>query len=285
MKLLVLAVVASMAVGCVSQRELDNQRTLYRRAQEQIADLQARLEEANARIAALQARGAAGDPDMEARLAKALADRDAMRKSLEEAMSRLEAASKVGPVLPVEVDAELRELASQFPDLMEYDPTRGMIRFKSDLTFALGSTEVRPQAVDALRRLAGVLGRGEATKFEARIVGHTDNVRISRPATRQQHPTNWHLSVHRAIAVKDVLEQGGVPAPRLQVAGYGEYHPIVPNPARGGAERNRRVEIYLVPATYTGIGEEPAPAEEMAPAAAPAPREEAPAPADDFPLK
>jgi chemotaxis protein MotB len=161
-----------------------------------------------------------------------------------------------------------------------------MIRFKSDMTFALGSTDVKPQAREALGRLAQVLNQGAATKYEARIVGHTDNVRISRPGTKQQHPTNWHLSVHRAIAVKDVLEDGGVASPRLQVAGYGEYHPIVPNPARGGAERNRRVEIYLVPATYTGIGEDAPPEREAAPTprnAEPAPR--AMEPADDFPLK
>ena len=35
--------------------------------------------------------------------------------------------------------------------------------------------------------------------------------------------------------------------PRGQVAGYGEYRPIVPNAAKGGAEQNRRVEIFLVP--------------------------------------
>jgi chemotaxis protein MotB len=286
MKLAMLALVAFLAVGCVAQREVDNQRTLYRRAQEQIADLQARLEEAQARIAALQARGGQTDPDMEARLAKALADRDAMRKSLEEAMAKLSSAGGMGPisVLDVGTSSELRELVSQFPDLMEFDEQRGMIRFKSDMTFALGSTEVRPQAREALKRLAQVLERGEAQKYEARIVGHTDNVRIGRADTRAKHPTNWHLSVHRAIAVKDVLEGAGVPPARMQVAGYGEYHPIVPNAARGGAERNRRVEIYLVPATYTGLSEA-APAEREEAPAPPAPAPRATEPVEDVPLK
>ena len=31
----------------------------------------------------------------------------------------------------------------------------------------------------------------------------------------------------------------------MSVAGYGEYRPVVPNTA-GGAEANRRVELYLV---------------------------------------
>ena len=39
----------------------------------------------------------------------------------------------------------------------------------------------------------------------------------------------------------------GVDPTRILVAGYGEFHPIVPNPAKGGAAENRRVELILVP--------------------------------------
>ena len=43
-----------------------------------------------------------------------------------------------------------------------------------------------------------------------------------------------------------VLGQNGVTSSRLGVMGYGEYRPRVPNPASGGSEANRRVEIFLV---------------------------------------
>jgi len=48
--------------------------------------------------------------------------------------------------------------------------------------------------------------------------------------------------------VKDVLQNAGVSPTRMSVAGYGEYRPIVPN-GPGGAEANRRVEIFLVERT------------------------------------
>ena len=57
-----------------------------------------------------------------------------------------------------------------------------------------------------------------------------------------------HLSAHRAISVRDALVGDGVSANRMQIAGYGEFRPIVPN-GPNGAAANRRVEIYLTPLT------------------------------------
>ena len=84
-----------------------------------------------------------------------------------------------------------------------------------------------------------------ARDFDVMIVGHTDNVRIS-PGTAKTHPTNWHLSVHRAVSVLFELNRDGINFDRMGVMGYGEFRPRVPNPERGGAEANRRVEIFLV---------------------------------------
>ena len=50
----------------------------------------------------------------------------------------------------------------------------------------------------------------------------------------------------RVVAIND-----GIAPTRVQVAGCGEYRPIVTNPAKGGAAQNRRVEIFLVPMTNT----------------------------------
>lgn len=280
--MVLLGVIAFSSFGCVSQSLYDQQRTLYRKSQEQVADLQARLEEANARIKALQEALKEPNPDLLDKLQKAIADRDAMNKKLAEAMARLEAAGKIGPVLPRELDQALKDLAASDPNLMEYDPALGMVRFKSDLTFASGSTDVSPQAAASLQRLAEILKQPIAQKYEARIVGHTDNQRIGRPETKAKHPTNWHLSVHRSIAVKDVLEKAGVPSGRLGVAGYGEYRPIVANGPKGAAQ-NRRVEIYLVPNTYSGPGNAAPPEAPAAEERAPAPPPPAPAPVDNTP--
>lgn len=264
--MLLMAAMATVgATGCVAQREADDLRTLYRKSQEQIIDLQAQLEEANARIAALQ--GAGMD---QAQLAELMAERDRLRAALADAEARLrEAGQQVA--LPEPLDAALRELAGQYPELMEYDAARGMVKFRSDLTFPLGSAEVGPQARTTLNRLAEVLRSPAAAGYEVRIVGHTDAVPVSNPATKAKHPNNWYLSAHRAISVRDVLEQAGVEPTRLGVAGYGQYRPVVPNDSRGQAEQNRRVEIYLLqmPMTPTATGTSGPNLAEQAPAAQP----------------
>jgi hypothetical protein len=55
-----------------------------------------------------------------------------------------------------------------------------------------------------------------------------------------------HLSVHRAIAVRDALVGDGVAPARFSVMGYGEYRPVAAN-GRNGSPENRRVEVFLTP--------------------------------------
>ena len=236
---MILATVAMVAVGCVAQREADDLKTLYRNSQEQVVDLQERLAEAQARIAALM--GEAGS-ESDA-LASAIAERDRLRAALDEAEARLRNASAV--MLPPELDDALSRLAEANPQLMSYDAERGMVKLRSDLTFALGSAQVSAGASNTLGSLATIFNSPSASRYEVRVVGHTDNVPIKNVGTREKHPTNWHLSVHRAIAVMQVLAKAGVPNTRMSVAGYGEFQPAVPN-GTGGAEANRRVELYLV---------------------------------------
>ena len=105
---------------------------------------------------------------------------------------------------------------------------------------------LKAEAAATLAMLADILNAEEASAFELRVIGHTDNVPVERPRTKALHPTNVHLSVHRAISVRGALVEAGVEPMRIQVAGYGEFRPIVPNGAKGAAA-NRRVELLLVP--------------------------------------
>ena len=123
-----------------------------------------------------------------------------------------------------------------------------MLRFRSDLTFNSGSDQVRDGARQALSSLANVIRNDTNMNYELQIVGHTDSEPISS-GTAQRHPTNTHLSVHRAIAVKQALVSLGVPAQRVLVSGWGEYRPTVPNTATGNTPQNRRVEIFFRPET------------------------------------
>ncbi len=129
----------------------------------------------------------------------------------------------------------------------DYDPATGLSRFRTDILFDLGSDAVRPEAEPILKEFASSATAGAARGLKILIVGHTDDQNIVRPETAVKHPTNWHLSTDRADAVILRLLQLGVEPDRIAAMGYSEFHPL----ERGGAEqarqRNRRVELYVVP--------------------------------------
>ena len=150
-------------------------------------------------------------------------------------------------VLPEVLDSALKRFAAQYPSAVDYDSTRGTVKWKSDLLFALSSDVVKDSAKTALAGFAEIMSSSAAADFDAIVVGHTDNIPIKRDSTRQAHPTNWHLSVHRAISVSDVLQTDGVPATRIGVMGYGEFRPLLANDSEENRAKNRRVEIHLVP--------------------------------------
>ncbi len=149
--------------------------------------------------------------------------------------------------LPVEVSSALEDFAAN-NDMVEYDSERGMVKFKSDLLFELGSDTVTAKAAEAVKQFCSILNTNAAKDLDIIVAGHTDDVRISREATRAAHPTNRHLSSHRAISVVRVMESDGIDSQRLSTRGFGEYRPIAPNaPGKKGNANNRRVEIFLVP--------------------------------------
>ena len=133
---------------------------------------------------------------------------------------------EIGP-LPADVQAALARLASQYPDQITFDAGTGMLRFDSDLTFNPGKDAVKEDGANSLAALAMILDTPSAEGFELVIMGHTDDVQPKY--SRNAHPTNMHLSVHRAIAVRDVLVGSGITPDRVQVAGWGEYRPLIPN--------------------------------------------------------
>jgi chemotaxis protein MotB len=49
-----------------------------------------------------------------------------------------------------------------------------------------------------------------------------------------------------------LTESAGLPAVRFTAAGYGEYHPLVPNDTREHRALNRRVEIHILSSSSVG---------------------------------
>lgn len=241
--------VISGSVGCVAQKAYDDAIAENRTLTSRNAELASRLRDVEQTAGSLRA-NTSGTADALGRLRdenstlrQELAGAQSTITRLEEQLGDLEFAG-----LDPTTDAALRRLAERFPSLVAYDADRGLIRFASDLTFDSGSAVVKDTARPSLEALAQVLRTPEAAAYDTLIVGHTDSQRVSA-STQQRHPSNMHLSVHRAIAVRDALEGLGVQAPRMQAAGWGEFRPAVPNTPTGNTPANRRVEILLVPST------------------------------------
>ena len=106
-------------------------------------------------------------------------------------------------------------------------------------TFESGRAELNADAQQVLARFADVLVK---TELDARVEGHTDDVPIASP----RYSSNWELSTARASGVVAVLVGRGVDPVRLSAAGYGQFHPRVPNVTSANRAQNRRVDIVLV---------------------------------------
>jgi chemotaxis protein MotB len=254
-KLSTVLVVLGMSVGmgfvggCNSQmKDLENRNRIQ---QARITDLESQLQAAQLQLDQLKrqldAANATGGVEVDAlrqeiaALKEDIAQKEAMIKSMQDRLMGVSA-------LPVELNDALEEFA-RGSDMVEYDASRGLVKFKSDLLFEKGSDVVTSQAAAAVQKLAGILNSEQAKQFHVVVGGHTDDMPIQRADTRAKHPTNRALSSHRAIAVVEVMEKSGIEPARLSTRGFGEYRPIEPNAAgKKGNPKNRRVEIFIVPA-------------------------------------
>jgi chemotaxis protein MotB len=234
--------------GCNS--ELQDLRIQNSTQQKRIDELQAelsanmlRLEQLKQQLAAAQQKGGIEVETLQQQIAALEQD---LAKKQELIASMQQKLLLGGSVLPVEVSTMLEDFAKQY-DMVTYDSSRGIVKFKSDLLFEKGSDTVAASAVEAVKSLCGIMNSEEAKKFDIIIAGHTDDIPILKPETRAKHPTNWHLSAHRAIAVLNVMTNNKIEPKRTSVRGFGEFRPVVENrPNNKGNPQNRRVEIYIV---------------------------------------
>jgi len=118
--------------------------------------------------------------------------------------------------------------------------------FQSEVLFDQGSAELAAPAREELRKLSRALLElapriPKELPWILRVDGHTD----SQPIRTAQFPSNWELSVARALAVTKFLVSEGVPANRLVAAGFGEYQPIDARGDEVSHRRNRRIELRL----------------------------------------
>ena len=246
--------------GCASQQNYDQLMDANRSLKERNEELLRQNQELTNESALLQKQRTANEAaltdltKLNATLKKQLADAGIDITELGKRLAGL----SLTPLDP-ETDRALTALAAQYPDMIKYDSAKGMLRFASDLTFNSGDDAVQESAKASLAAFSKILTSGAASAYEVFIVGHTDAQPISS-RTAARHPTNMHLSAHRAIAVRAALAALGVPADKMYVAGWGEYRPAVPSGPRGNPPQTRRVEIFLTRSTAPSMGDMETPA-------------------------
>jgi chemotaxis protein MotB len=241
----------------------------------QIADLTARLEEAqaNARNQLADKDTVLMDKDTAIRAAQdqaALLNRQiaALRDQLAALSAALDVSEQkakdqdvqiadLGKRLNVALANRVQELAQYrsefFGRLREILGDRPDIRivgdrfvFQSEVLFAPGSADLGAEARRELDLLAGAL-RQIAAKIPPeigwvlRVDGHTDR----RPISTPQFPSNWELSTARATEVVKYLIEQRIPPDRLAAAGFGEYQPIEAATTDDAYRKNRRIEFKL----------------------------------------
>jgi len=121
---------------------------------------------------------------------------------------------------------------------------RGLvITFVDEVLYDSGKAVVKSSAYDVLTRVANILKDKVANK-NIGVEGHTDNVPIKYSGWK----SNWELSTARATSVLHYLvDNCGIAPERLQATGYGEYRPVASNLNDEGRQKNRRVEIIILP--------------------------------------
>jgi len=111
------------------------------------------------------------------------------------------------------------------------------LRLPASAGFEVGHATLMPAGALLVDQLAIVLDEFDAILIA--VHGHTDDT--GNPENNQR------LSGQRARAVTTRLERAGVRPARLIAIGHGQSQPLVANDTDAGRERNRRVELELIP--------------------------------------
>lgn len=150
----------------------------------------------------------------------------------------------------IEMAAKLQDEVAK--DMVEIE-TKGrkiVIRVQEKGSFSSGSAELQFDFLPVLEKLIEILKDVEGG---IAVEGHTDDVPIKTAA----FPSNWDLSVARALSVAHGLfDSGEIDEGRFTIAGYADTRPLVPNETPEQRAQNRRVEIILQEKTDSQVKQE-----------------------------
>jgi chemotaxis protein MotB len=223
---LIMAMGLGLGAGCVSTskyRKLQNDSTAsQKQLQQQLADAQAKANGLEQQVSEL-------DKNNDA-LAQ---EKEALKKASEDSKNQYSAL--VGQLQQEVTNGQLQ--ITQYKNMLTVDVAEKIF-------FASGSATLKASGKNVLKKVADALAPYKDKMI--RVAGYTDNVKLGK-ALQEKFPTNWELSVARAVnVVRFLQEKGNIEPERLIASGRGEYAPIAPNDTAEGRQKNRRIEIMLL---------------------------------------
>jgi len=228
------AVVAAavMAGGCVSQGTYDK---LEEDKNQEIGALQKQRGELQDQVQGLQSQ----KTSLEQQQADLRRQIDALEQQKAQLMNASQQTLSQYDSLVRNLTEEVKKgelQVRQYKDMLTVDVAE-------QLFFDSGRANLKDSGKEVLKKVGEAL-KGYEDKV-IRIVGHTDNVPISK-AAQKVFPSNWELSVARATNVVHYLQEVGIPPERMIASGRAEYQPVAENDTPEGRKKNRRIEITLV---------------------------------------
>ena len=230
------------------EQALENAKNHVSNLEEQLESMGLNVTELNT---ALSERGEA--------LSKLSSDMNSMRKALAEYKARAAALDRV--------KAQMLALRQKLESLtrlglnVSIRKNRMIISLPGDILFDTGRVELKEDGKNALREVGKVIANDNTLLTrDFQVTGHTDN----SPLKGGPYVDNWGLSLMRARTVLVFLTTptnatpsgyganriepgGGMPASRWSAAGYGETDPVAANSTPENMQRNRRVELVVMP--------------------------------------
>ncbi|KEZ52683.1 flagellar motor protein MotB [Metabacillus indicus] len=117
-----------------------------------------------------------------------------------------------------------------------------LITILNDIFFDSGESAIRGKDEKLAKEISNLLVMNPPRNII--VSGHTDNV----PISNADYDSNWHLSVMRAVNFMKLLLENEKLDPRaFSAKGFGEYNPVADNATDAGQQKNRRVEILILP--------------------------------------
>lgn len=158
------------------------------------------------------------------------------KKEADEILTRAAIGAIAGAGIGAYMDAQEEKLA-RIPgtSVERLDENTLLVRFDSDVLFAVNSADLDSRSRDALTNASSVIN--EYPKTAVVVQGHTDST------GSESH--NQGLSERRASSVRNFFSNNGIDDARMTAMGYGERVPVASNDTASGRAQNRRVTILL----------------------------------------